>query len=650
MEIKEIKIPRGTRYLGNWKDFKNKLPTTGRNIINKQYTGVGLTTYFLKNESNIILLSPRLELLKCKAEDKELKNRVHWFNRSGETKEEHITRTLQRLYNYLQYTSVNPNNLPQQYLEEAFPAKILVTYDSSFRVIDYLRDLGLLDKFTIVIDEMQALLVDSGFKSNCELQTLMNLMKLDNTMFFISATPFSEEYLSEMKYFKDMTYYKLEWSKADKEDVALKTIKTDKTPREICAEIIRNYRNNGYFDFTINSEGKEEYSREAAFYLNRVTDIVNIIRENKLKPDEVTIICANNDANRRRLREVGVSIGHFNKKEDMNLNTPYTFITRCSFDGADYYTNTATTYIFSNCNSKTLSLDISIDLVQIVGRIRTPENLFRNQITLYFRTPNGAIGNILPYMENEQEFQDYITSKRELAEKLIKEHENSSQETLLSMKEGQEKNKLSRSYFDVVEVDGVLQPTINFLALYNDLRAYQIFKKQYRTTLQTLKNIREAGFTVNGESNPVVKEVNGVLLGRGNFEDKMKYFCNFLDNNPENKDAVLKTIMIPQIYRLAYKVLGSDKCKALSYHEADIRAQLDTRTKRNNITEELKKAFKRGDRVVNKDAKKILADIYSRLGLKIKAKATDIGLYLPIKKKIKVTVENGKQKDGIMIL
>jgi len=478
MEIKEIKIPRGTRYLGNWKDFKNKLPTSGRNIINKQFTGVGLTTYFLKNESNIILLSPRLELLKCKAEDKELKNRVHWFNRSGDTKEEHITRTLQRLYNYLQYTTVNPNNLPLQYLQEAFPAKILVTYDSSFRVIDYLRELGLLDKFTIIIDEMQALLVDSGLKSNVELQTLLNLMKLDNTMYFISATPFSEEYLSEMQYFKDMNYYKLEWAKSDKENVELKTIKTTLTPKEICSNIIRDFRNNGYFDFTINSEGKEEYSKEAAFYLNRVSDIANIIRENKLQPDEVTVICANNDANRRRLREVGVTIGHFNSKENMNLNKPYTFITRCSFDGCDYYTNTATTYIFSNCNSKTLALDISIDLVQIIGRIRTPENLFRNQITLYFRTPNGAIGNILPYMENEAEFQDYITAKRELAEKLIKEHENSNQETLQMLKEGQEKNKLSRSYFDVVEVDGVLHPTINFLALYNDLRAYQIFKKQ----------------------------------------------------------------------------------------------------------------------------------------------------------------------------
>jgi len=146
-----------------------------------------------------------------------------------------------------------------------------------------------------------------------------------------------------------------------------------------------------------------------------------------------------------------------------------------------------------------------------------------------------------------------------------------------------------------------------------------------------------------------VKEVNGVLLGRGNFIDKMRYFCDYLDNNPENKDAILKTIMIPQIYRLAYKVLGSEKCKALSYKEADIREQLDSRTKRNNITEELKKAFKSGDRVINKDAKKILADIYSRLGLKIKAKASDIGLYLPIKK-VKVTVEQGKKENGILIL
>ena len=70
---------------------------------------------------------------------------------------------------------------------------------------------------------------------------------------------------------------------------------------------------------------------------------------------------------------------------------------------------------------------------------------------------------------------------------------------------------------------------------------------------------------------------------------------------------------------------------------------------RETTSEELKKAFKRGDRVVNKDAKKTLANIYKRLGLKIKARTTDIGLYLPIKK-VKVTVEQGKKENGILIL
>ena len=646
MTVREIRVPTGTRYISNWKEFGDKLPASGRNIINKQFTGIGLTSYFLRYDKNpILLLSPRIELLNSK---KDLPN-IHWFNRSGDNKQEHISRSLNKLYQYLQNTSINPCNLPEQYLLESFPPKIMVTYDSAFIVIDYLRSLELLKDFTIIIDEMQCLLVDSGFKSNTELQTLMNLMKLDNRMFFISATPLPETYLQEMKYFKDMDYYKLEWSKADKETVELKTIKTDKSPRELVGDIIRNYRNTGYFDVTF-QDGKEVYSKEAAFYLNKVADIVNIIKDNKIKPEEVTVICSNNADNRKRLKDIGCTVGHFRTDEDKNLNTPYTFITRCSFDGADYYSTTATTYIFSNCNSRTLSLDISIDLVQIVGRIRTPENLFKNQITLYFRTPNGAIGHMIPYMENETEFQQYITDKRELAEKLIEEHKNSSQETLLSMKEAQEKNKLSRSYFDVVSIDGALRPTINFLALYNDLRAYQIYKQQYRTTLQTLKNIKQAGFTVNGESNPAVKEVNAVLMRPGNFETKMKYFCEYLDNNTEARDTVLKTIMIPQIYRLAYKVLGSDGVKALSYHEADIRELLSLRTKRNNITEELNKAFKHGDRVVNKDAKKILGDIYKRLGLNIKAKASDIGLYLPIKRKIKVTVEQGKQKDGILIL
>ena len=63
MNIKEIFVPKGVRYISEWKDFK--LPEQPE-IIDKQIPGCGFTQWCLTNNENVILCSPRKMLLENK--------------------------------------------------------------------------------------------------------------------------------------------------------------------------------------------------------------------------------------------------------------------------------------------------------------------------------------------------------------------------------------------------------------------------------------------------------------------------------------------------------------------------------------------------------------------------------------------------------
>ena len=61
----KIIVPKGIRYISEWKEFS--LPQ-GRNVFNKQLTGCGFTEFCITNNENVILCSPRKILLENKEE------------------------------------------------------------------------------------------------------------------------------------------------------------------------------------------------------------------------------------------------------------------------------------------------------------------------------------------------------------------------------------------------------------------------------------------------------------------------------------------------------------------------------------------------------------------------------------------------------
>ena len=97
--------------------------------------------------------------------------------------------------------------ITHNYLSIVSKPKILVTYDSLYKVIDYLDNL---QKWKVVIDEFQCLLNDSTFKADTEMKLLEKLKGLPYVT-YLSATPILDKYLSQIEYFDDVPYYQLDW-------------------------------------------------------------------------------------------------------------------------------------------------------------------------------------------------------------------------------------------------------------------------------------------------------------------------------------------------------------------------------------------------------------------------------------------------------
>ena len=85
-----LKVPVGTQYIGNWKDY---VMPTGHCIVDKGVTGCGYTEMCLTDSHNVILCSPRKMLLENKRDqhvkkgDKNilyLENSYHEKQKNGE--------------------------------------------------------------------------------------------------------------------------------------------------------------------------------------------------------------------------------------------------------------------------------------------------------------------------------------------------------------------------------------------------------------------------------------------------------------------------------------------------------------------------------------------------------------------------------------
>ena len=376
MEIITIEVPANVRYISEWGNFKfSNFPN--KCIINKQIPGCGFTEYCLNGPEPVILCSPRKMLMENKkeqhredvylvvnemdkevntdkdldsktpkaVEDKELKLSNEEILKLQKEKEDRNSLIFKKL-------KIEINDYLLRRMKESKPLKILVTYDSYRIVKRILEEYN--QEFYTIVDEFQSILHDARFKSDTEMQFMENLSN-SKTSIFVSATPMLEEYMEQLDEFKDLPYYKLDWSTLNptrviKPDLLVKTMKTVKTKAE---EVIKSYLDGNFESVVVQRDGNpvEVVSKEAILYVNSVKHIYGIIKKCGLKPDQVNILCSNTEDNLKTIQKaIGkkFTIGTVPLKGESHKM--FTFCTRTVYLGADFYSTCAKSYIFSDSN------------------------------------------------------------------------------------------------------------------------------------------------------------------------------------------------------------------------------------------------------------------------------------------------------------
>lgn len=322
--MKTIKITSSNGYL-NLSD----LPSNS--IFNKVITGCGGTTIALFNNENYVIAVPTTELI---------------TNKTGLLEGGLATITSpdgieQKVFGLFGTFSYALKKEIKEYIARSGVKKIMCTYDK----IDALTKLLNPSDYKLLVDEYHVLLKAYSYRSRAINGVLSNFRSYKNYC-LLSATPIDADFKPSV--LEGVEEIRADWG--DNVDTLFVKLEQTNKPYLKAAHIIEAYQKDGYV--TVNGDMK---STEAFFFINSVTDIAAILKHCNLKDDEVKIVCADTEANRKKLAGYTIS-------NSRAANKKFTFITSKSFEGADYYSEDALCYVVSNSSSKNTLLDISTDI------------------------------------------------------------------------------------------------------------------------------------------------------------------------------------------------------------------------------------------------------------------------------------------------
>ena len=653
-------VPKGIRYISDWKEYdlsNFEFP----HILDKKIPGCGYTEYCLTNSQDLILCSPRKILLENK--ESQHQGEVFYFKNELENdlgvdkdilkrsrSENSITNDIsieltkkeqlrQKLYDYCNLRIIDNKSI-----------KIIVTYDS-FGLLRYLLD-KIIDiyRFQIVIDEFQSVFTDSRFKADTEIKLLRNLLGLRKVC-FVSATPMIDEYLKQLDYFKDLPYFELDWKTEDPGRVCKPELKIRKTKSLVkeSKEIIESYKQSR-FEILRNINGELVQSKEAVFYVNSVSNIIKIINNSSLLPEEVNILCANTPENKKRLKTKlgkGFQIGSVPLRGEPHKM--FTFCTRTVYLGADFYSTCARTFILSDANIESMAVDISLDLPQILGRQRLLENPWKNHAEFYFKPLGKDL--VIP----REKFEELVSTKLKTTYDLLKAFESSPLDVRMSLSGKFESEimfsnyksdylSINRIYNDIGElVDRI--PQLNNLVMISERRAFDIQQVDYKdrfTVFNSLKN------NINADLDRIGSFILELQDTSKSLQSRIKYLCETKDFTDDEKKLIASQTSI--VFDQYYNLVGPERCKALGYNTSRLNTEISNLSiPEDKIKDTFLNTFGVGEKYTKADLKEKVKELYEKLGYQKNPKATDLQEYFDIRS-IKLKSPSGKWENGFEIL
>ena len=615
------------KYISEWSEYT--LPKS-HCIVDKGVTGCGYTEYCLMNNSPVVLCSPRKLLLENKRDQhRDDINILYLENDITDIKSINLLKT--KIRNHIFLCD-----------EENLPIKFMVTYDSSHYIIDILKELDLLQEFRFIVDEFQSIFLDSYFKSEVEFDFVEYLQDCPNVL-YLSATPMLDKYLERVDAFRDLPYHQLNWDNTEMvENIVIQRKFTTALTTE-CIKIIDQYQK-GKFPSTFTLDGKIVFSTEAVFYFNSVSDIIRVINKTGLAPDQVNVVCANDSDNQSKLKKIGHSVGRIPLRSE--LNKPFTFCTKSAYIGADFYSDCASTYVFADPNIKSLALDISLDLPQIVGRQRNRNNPFKNNIVIFYRTIRKGEIQDRALFDLEQENRKNSTERLLTGFKKLSSEEQ--KDYLQKLKNDIKTSKYENDFVGISKKTG--QPIYNsFIDIANE-RSWDVSQKDYQDKITVTKSLMCLTNNLSEYQNNLDKEIDDFLTNKfyktGLFHEKLRMYCEFMDSHKGNKevsDALYYKIKNPD-FRKYYNFYGTSGCKAREFIKKNLELGMIDVSKEEKLYKAVHTKFKSGERYLKKDIKQTLQSIYRDFGItSSKPKATDLEKYFDLER-IRI-----KQQEGYLL-
>lgn len=561
-------------------------------IFNKVVTGCGATTVALFNGENYVIAVPTKELIVNKT----------GLIEAGIAEIVSPDKKKQSVFGLFGTFSYQVKNLLKEYAKSEGVKKIICTYDKMKYLVDYLNPAD----FRLLVDEYHILLKAYSYRDKA-INGVMDTFKSYKSFCFMSATPISAEFTPSI--LSGIEQIDAEWKEVDTLQVKLE--QTNK-PYMKAANYIKAFKRDGFFEIN----GNKSY--ELFFFVNSVTDIASILKYCNLSKDEVRIICADSESNKKKLEGYTIS----NSRSE---NKPFTFITSKSFEGADYFSETGMCFVVSNSSNTHTLLDISTDIYQIAGRIRTESNPFRNMLIHIFNSVGKRKLNI------EKSWEDMVADTNkdiEGANKVIE---------LMNVDESVRRigERMINSQYVMKDKDGRF--FLNDMLVKLDLFTYKIEQQIYSTGIALKKEYNKKGVITT--SIEYTKEEDRMKKAgqKLSFKDAFIKYAELIDN----LDLSLQADEIAKVQPLvvpAYYKLGVDKVRSLRYIKKAVEEAIEsTGTNNSNearisryITSKISIGF-----ISSKSAKEIINEAYQLYNINKKGKASDLSKWFNCKETVK---------------
>lgn len=616
----QISVPSGIKYLSDWDKLWELLPNDRAFILNKRICGCGATEMYIRSDKKVILAGPRKHLLYNKY-SQHPSDSLHLYRFQGDKKKyfESKTGSEKEILTF--------NSELQEYIKHG-GKKILTTYDSLGKIMEVLVGLGEnLSEWIVVVDEFQVIFYDCHFKPTTEYELSEVLQKFTQVI-YLSATPFLESYLDMTVQFKSLPIYELLWPESMTKLPDVEVIKSRKPVLELCKELIEKYRSGNGRSTMVN--GEKFIAKEVVFYINSVSEIKKIIKKSGLKPEETTIICSSKSDNIKKLDELSRQTGmKFRIEEIPGKGEPhkmFTFCTSTVYVGADFYSTNAYSYIFANPKVSSMTIDVSVDLQQIIGRQRLEENPFRNSATLYYNTREAKV--------TKENLEKSIREKNDRTNRQIENYEavpNKNEQLEIMENTIRQQGHKDHYCCIVKDKDNNIRIGKNEILEIAERRAWEVSDRIYRSDFSMYRALSSGVNVIRAtdSDNPEIQKLFSEWNKDGQFSRKAKMYCELHDTLP---DLLEGCTFIEKKFKTYYDALGKEGFKALHWREDYIRQAIEPapfdKLPKDKIAEELIKVLSVGKEYTKAEVKELLQGIYTRLEIIGNPSASDISNYL----------------------